>query len=147
MTEDQIKFKLKIAEILEQQQKYIDSLAEFEAYALPIVEELSGLDLSFSKCGIYLDIDNTTHEQTVEIIKRLGGNWHKDYNDSSITYTKKEPDEAKYSVRIYGSAPPPNCRVVERKRTVPEHEETYYEIKCDHVVGEETINLFGRLEH
>lgn len=74
------------------------------------------------KCTMYgdiVDIEETTHEESVLFIKTLGGRWDKEYMESKINYERAEKLHG-FRVRIWQGEPPASCKIVEVEEYFPE---------------------------
>lgn len=85
----------------------------------------------------YVDINNPTREQSVEVIKALGvGKWQKSasFVAGKIDYVNTTflPDT---NIRLWSSEPPPSCKLVEYDELIPEtvipaHTEKKFKMVC-----------------
>ena len=79
-------------------------------------------EANFVVCGDSLDFDNRPHEQVIAIMSHLkAGKWEKNvgFDGKSVDYTNKTLVPG-WTVRFWGAAPPPNCKLVEEEVDVPE---------------------------
>lgn len=84
----------------------------------------------------YIDFNGLKHEQTIEVIKAVGGSFKKEYSESTINYISETPvidDEklGRWFVRIYAGSPPPNCKLVEcGEEFVPGYTRKKWKLQC-----------------
>jgi hypothetical protein len=108
-------------EVVVQQIK--DRINEYAAKML-LLEDLAAklvdLDLEYESITSGIDINwPANHEIVTTIMQRIaGGKWNKEYSGSYINYinTTYHPT---LQIRIYGSPPPPSCKLVEYEEEVP----------------------------
>lgn len=85
-------------------------------------DKIDALGLKVSTVCGWIDFDNPTREQALEVIKAFPGTWDKQQSSGS---TPQAPllDYAKYDngvrIRLYAAPPPPSCRLVEEEYEVP----------------------------
>jgi hypothetical protein len=83
---------------------------------LPQLDQLE-LDATFHYNSNGIDFDFLTHEQTIEVIKVIGGKWTKTPADNGTINYEQEINGIK--IRVYHGAPPPNCKIIEVLETIP----------------------------
>lgn len=85
------------------------------------LEQLPEGAFFYSSSGVdWLDFDNLSHEQVIEVIKTIGGKWDKELSspDSGDRINYKGELNGQL-VRCYAGGPPPNCKVVEWEEEIP----------------------------
>jgi len=84
----------------------------------PQLDDLS-IPISFQYDGHSIDFDYLTHDQTIEVIKVLGGKWTKSLNGTDTIDYNTTIDGVNF--RIFAGQPPPSCEVIEETVIVPSH--------------------------
>ena len=121
-----------IQEIQNNREYYIRQItvhSKVEAYVLAHREKFEALvALGIEvQVGDSISFNGLTHEQTVQVIKVLGGKWDKQlsYSGEGMHYTRQgEP-----SIMCYNGAPPPSCKIVEVDEVVPAQEAYVRKVK------------------
>ena len=98
----------------------------------PQLNDLS-VEISYSYEAESIDFDYLTHEQTIEVIKVLGGKWTKSLNGTDTIDYKTTIEGVNF--RIFGGQPPPSCQIIEETVIVPsqytpETTKTIRRLKC-----------------
>jgi hypothetical protein len=93
------------------------------AKTIDALNELADLELSFDPtidAGAYfLDFEQLTHAEVIEIIQKLPGAWDKNENGARIDYIRREPLNCGVKLRIWAGEPPPSCRIIEEEVEIP----------------------------
>jgi hypothetical protein len=80
----------------------------------------------------HLDFNNPNREATLAALQLFGGNWNKELcHDATINYVQKIDG---FTLRLYGAAPPPSCRLEEFEEIIPaqpERREKRLKLVCD----------------
>jgi hypothetical protein len=110
-------------------------LVQKEHFLLRFRHEIEELGLvPTTCCQGYIDFDNPGRSDVVEILKRFGGEWHKELSfghPDRIDYTREA--EPGLKIRLYHAEPPPSCVVVTEDvlvPAVPEHTVKRIKLVC-----------------
>lgn len=122
----------KLIERLQKELVELQNIIEF-LVRHPIIEELEIIEKPYL-CGGYLDFDGLTHKQRVALMLHFGGQWKRENNTGTVTYTRKE-EYGGFKIRFYGAQPPPSCTLVYEEVLVPEKVQVIPEHKEKRIVG------------
>lgn len=108
---DEIIERLKVR-IIRQQEEIEWLISHREPFESAGVENIDAM-------GYSIDVNNPTREQSLAIIRAFGGDWEKNLTpgmSDKVNYTAEIDGR---HVRLWASAPPPSCRLVEQEYIVP----------------------------
>ncbi len=70
-------------------------------------------------CDKFIDFDNPTRAQVVDILVAFGGKWSKALAFDSSTINYEQPIDGGLVLRLYHAEPPPSCQLVEEDVVIP----------------------------
>ena len=110
---------MKIRETLETEIKAWQKILDFVEKKAEAFEQLEESGIFARLSGNNLDFDCLKRDQVLKVISALRiGKWEKspNYSGNSLDYSNVQDG---FNVRLWASAPPPSCQLVETEEEVP----------------------------